>query len=227
MVSIKKKTDPRIGFIGLTAEQETLFEECFKQFRIQAAAVTGEVTQQLHRERFEGIVLPIGENTEAILHAARNSPSNKRVMIFAICQNSKEAVPYARYGINAVFEEPLSRQAVVKVVRATYLLIVNEYRKYLRIPIVLPVQLETGGAVLVGSSCELSAGGMSMMIPSRAEVRDGEDCTVSFNLPDSPLLCMTAAICWVHSGVLGLKFAEDQAGRDHVKKWIDDYLGLK
>ena len=41
-------------------------------------------------------------------------------------------------------DEPLDRQSVLKVVRATHLLVIHELRRYVRIPVVSQVEIDTG-----------------------------------------------------------------------------------
>jgi PilZ domain len=227
-LSTKRKFEPKIGLIGLGPKEKELFEDCFKQFRLQTVPVSGNVGLQLQREKFEGIVLPISENAEEILRAARKSPSNRRLMIFTVCKSTKDVLPYTQYGINATFEEPLDRQVVLRMVKSTYLLILDEFRKYLRIPIVLQVRLETDAKAHTGSSCELSGGGMSMVIPS-ARFHLEEECTVTFSLPELQAVHLHASVCWIRESAhaLGVRFSERQEGCNYVKKWIDEYLGIK
>ena len=114
---------------------------------------------------------------------------------------------------NATFEEPLDRQAILRRIKSTYLLILNEFRKYLRIPIVLQVQLETDAKAHTGSSCELSGGGMSMVIPS-ARFHLGETCTVTFSLPEAQSVHLHASVCWIRESAHTLEcgFLKDRKG---------------
>lgn len=219
---------PKVGLVGLSHPQEKLFEECFKQFGIQTATLRMEDAPRLEREKFEGIVLSSGGAAEEILQAARHSSSNHRLMIFAVCKHTKDVLSYAQYGINVTIAEPLERQEVLKAVRSTYLLIVNEYRRYLRIPMVVPVGLLIGTNVYKGSTCEISGGGMSMLIPS-ARVHLDQACTVSFTLSGLQTLHLEASVRWIRetAQVVGVKFFQGQAGCAHVKKWVDEYLGIK
>jgi len=224
----KRKFDPKIGMIGLPWEQQGLFEDCFKQFRIQTRSISGAIGLQLQQEKFDGIVLAMSANAAEVLRTARTSPSNRRLLIFAVCKNRKDVLPYTQYGINATLEEPLDRQAVLKLVKATHPLILNEFRKYIRIPIVLQVQVGTEVTNHSGSSCELSAGGMSMVIPS-TRLHIGEACSLTFSLPALATVHMNARVCWIRESghTLGMKFSEGQEGCHQVKKWIDEYLGIK
>jgi hypothetical protein len=214
--------------VGLSPAQEGIFEDCLKRFNIKTVSLSSQPVLALQKEKFEGLVLPINENAGDILKAARTSTSNKRLMIFGLCQQVKDILPYALYGINVTLEEPLDHTSVLKAVNATHLLILNEFRRYLRVPVVLPVHVLTGARTDSGFSLELSAGGMSMLIPN-AQFRDTEACTVSFSLPQSPVLRLRTRVSWTRDSgnLLGVKFADGQDECHHVKKWIDEYLGMK
>src|SRR5258708_32556242 len=67
------------------------------------------------------------------------------MVIYGLARNTQEALRHSAYGINAVLNEPLERQSVLRVVRSTYLLVVHELRRYVRIPVVTEISVDTGG----------------------------------------------------------------------------------
>ncbi|HET9743325.1 MAG TPA: PilZ domain-containing protein [Terriglobales bacterium] len=174
------------------------------------------------------MAVAINGNASNILQIIRSSPSNQRVLIYAVCDSSKDIFPHSRFGINATFERPLDRQNVLKLFRATRLLILNEFRRYLRIPIVLPVKLEGEGKTFEASSCELSGGGMSLSM-AHASLKQGDRVTASFNLPHSKNLNMPAQVCWKKEGekTIGVRFDETAPGRAQIRRWIDDFLEIR
>lgn len=236
ILSTSRKFDPKIAFINLSPAQERILQECFAQFRIQSVSISDDAVARLQKQKFEGIVLPIGEDTEGILRSTRNSPINKRLMIFALCKDPRrEVAPYSRYGINATLLEPLDRREVHRILKSIHLLILNEFRRYFRIPLVLEVRLEAENRAYEGSSCEVSGGGMSMVIES-AKFQVNQECVVSFSLPQSSAsrpqssaVDLRATVCWTkeRKNMVGTKFHLEQEGRVVVRKWIDDYLGIK
>ena len=100
---------------------------------------------------------------DKILKAARSSPSNRRLVIYGIARNTQEALRYSSYGINAVLDEPLDRQSVLKIVRATHLLVIHELRRYVRVPLAAQAEVDTGsrGNAQV-TTVEVSSGGISV-----------------------------------------------------------------
>ena len=164
-----RKAVATVALIGLDAAASAILKDCFKQFGIETVNVGDDAIQRLKREKFEACVLRLNEpGTEAILEAARTSASNLRIVVYGICKNSQEALRFSRYGINALLTDPVERQSALRSVRATHLLVINELRRYVRIPIVTEVVLTMQGRKHAATSMEVSAGGMSLKTQFRA-----------------------------------------------------------
>jgi PilZ domain len=216
--------------IGLSKDESRVFSDCCRQFDFQAVEIEQGARDRLQREKFEGVAVGLGDHGEETLESIRKSKSNQRVLIFAVCDQLRDAYPHARFGINATFERPLEKSTVLKLLKAARLLILNEFRRYLRIPIVLPVILETDTTKIKAASCELSGGGMSITVPATAgKSRSGDRVSVSFTLPDSPPSKMPAQVCWNKEAekMIGVRFDETAPDRVQVKRWIDDFLGIR
>ena len=56
---------------------------------------------------------------------------------------------YSKYGINAMFNEPLERPAALKLIRATRMLVLHEFRRYVRIPVMTEVCIVGDGRKIV------------------------------------------------------------------------------
>lgn len=221
-----KKVVATVALIGLDEASSGVLRECFKQFGIRAVAVGEDAIQRLKREKFEACVLRLQEaGAEAILEAARNSPSNRRIVVYGICRNAQEALRLSRYGINAILTEPVERPSALRVVRATHLLVINELRRYVRIPIFTEITITVQGRKHTATSMEVSAGGMSLKTQFRAAPPTAVE--MEFTLPDTQHLAVGASVCWQREpDLLGVRFEAGDQRRLAVKKWIDDYLGL-
>ena len=81
--------------------------------------------------------------------------------------------------------EPLERSAATKLVRATRPLVLHEFRRYARIPLMTEVSVVAGDTTrFVVSSQEISSGGMSlywMSTPYRDELGDWRSEDAVFN----------------------------------------------
>ena len=221
------KVSAKLASVGVEQTTNTFLQDCFKQFGVTLVPVGENFSEALGRQKFEACVLRLYDSqAEKILSAARNSSSNKRMVIYGIARNTVEALRFSSFGINAIFDEPLERQGVLRVVRATHLLVIHELRRYVRIPVVTETTVDTGGKAVVGASQEVSAGGMSLRsstpIPSQDNIR------VTFTLPGEKPVRVRAQVCWSRpaDNLYGLRFDNTDDGRIAVKTWIDRYLEL-
>src|SRR5689334_7636666 len=164
VAAIPGKIAARTASIHIDPACNAFLADCFRQFGISIVPIEGDPVAVLNRQKFEACVLRLYDpDADRILKAARSSSSNRRMVIYGIARNTQEALRYSNYGINAVLDEPLDRQSVLKIVRATHLLVIHELRRYVRIPVVsqAEVELNSRGTAQV-TTVEVSSGGMSV-----------------------------------------------------------------
>lgn len=219
-----KKAAARIAMVDLKEGSHTILSDCFKQFGIESVTVNGNAADRLRKEKFEACVVKLGPGAQAVMEAVRTSPSNSRMVIYGLGGSAQEAMRYSKYGINAIFQEPVERSAALKLVRATNMLVLHEFRRYVRIPVVTEVAVQVSeGGKFTATSMEVSSGGMS--IKSAEEVRPGLQVEVSFALLTLPRIWVRGSVTWKkpkHS--FGVRFDISDERRRKLKEWIDAYL---
>ena len=202
--------------------------DCFKQFGIHIVALPGDPVTQLQTRKFEACLLRLYDpDAEKILGAARNSSSNSRLVVYGIARSAREALRHSAYGVNAVLDEPLDRPSVMKVVRSTHLLVMNELRRYVRVPLTSRAQIETPRGNAPVSTIEISSGGLS--VRSSTALAAAGAVRVALTLPRLNPLVLRAFICWERQGqekIYGLKFDPTDLGRMKIRGWIDQYLDI-
>jgi Tfp pilus assembly protein PilZ len=156
------------------------------------------------------------------MEAARSSPSNSRCVIYGLGGNAQEAMRYSKYGINAMFNEPLERPAALKLIRATRMLVLHEFRRYVRIPVLTEVSIVGDGRRISATSIEMSTGGMS--VKSSEDFSIGANVEVSFSLMTLPRVNLKGVVSWCKPKSLGVRFDSADDRRQKVKIWIDSYL---
>ena len=220
-----KKGSVRAALVGLDESAADILQDCFKQFGIQTIALEGDAPQRLHKEKFEACVVKLGNGAETILQAVRNSPSNSRIVIYGVGKLN-QLVSVSKYGVNSVFTEPIGRNNALKIVRATHLLVVHEFRRYVRIPVAIEVRVEMEGRRFTCTSQEISAGGMSLK--STEKVPMGHSLEVAFDLPGMPQVRSRGTVCWLHpdDSLIGVRFDGQDERRLAVKQWIENYLEI-
>src|SRR5215467_13023403 len=163
VAAIPGKITARTASVHIDSACNSFLGDCFRQFGISIVPLEGDPTAVFQRQKFEACVLRLYDpDADRILKAARNSPSNRRMVLYGIARNTAEALRYSAYGINAVLDEPLDRQSVLKVVRATHLLVIHELRRYVRVPVVSQAEVEINSRNTQITTVEVSSGGMSV-----------------------------------------------------------------
>lgn len=212
----------RIALVGLGDPARGLLSEGFRQFGIEPVVMTDSAPERLRKEKFEACVLSLTSGASDVMEAARSSRSNSRCVLYGLGGNAQEAMRYSKFGINAMFHEPLERPAALKLIRATRMLVLHEFRRYVRIPVMTEVSLIGDGRRVAASSIEMSSGGMS--IQSHEDFSIGTNVEVSFSLMTLPRLIVRANVSWRKLKSLGVRFDPNDDRRHKLKVWIDSYL---
>ena len=220
---MSKPVTATTALIGVDSPTASLLRDCFRQFGISTVVLERKDARRLTREKFEACVLALDEHAGEVLELARTSASNSRIVVYGIAAGPQDAMRWARYGINVVLDAPVDRQNALRVVRATHLLVLHELRRYVRVPVVSKVTIETGKATVVGSTVEVSAGGMSVR---GAGLELNNDVTVTFDLPGHLGITTRGKVCWVRAQdeMIGIRFDVSDSRRLRVKDWIEEYL---
>jgi hypothetical protein len=220
-----RKALARVALVDVKESARTVLSECFRQFGIETVVMSDTAADRLKREKFEACVVRLCPETEPILEAARTSPSNNRMVIYGMGGTIQDAMKYSRYGINAVFNEPIERPSALKLVRATQMLVLHEFRRYVRIPVITEVSLALAdGARFSASSQEISSGGMSLR--SGQDISPGQPVEISFALLTLPRIWVRSTVSWRMPGnkTFGIRFDAQDERRQRVKEWIESYL---
>ena len=220
-----KKSAARVALVELRESSRTLLAECFRQFGIETVVMSANASERMHKEKFEACVLPLGNGSEAVMESARKSPSNSRCVIYGVGGNAQEAMRYSKYGINAFFQEPLERPAALKLVRSTHMLVLHEFRRYVRIPVMTEVSvISSDSRRFSASSMEMSSGGMSLK--STEDIGSGTNVDVSFSLMTLPRVWVRGVVTWRKAKSFGVRFDPTDERRHKIKQWIDSYLEI-
>ncbi|HEV2468188.1 MAG TPA: PilZ domain-containing protein [Candidatus Sulfotelmatobacter sp.] len=217
-----RKTAARAALVGFNEPHRALLNECFRQFGIDTVPVTSNPAERIRKEKFEACVLPLATEAEEVMEAARSSRSNSRCVIYGVGGSAQEAMRFSKYGINAMFHVPLERPAMLKLVRATRMLVQHEFRRYVRIPIITEVSVVGDNKRVSATSIEMSSGGMS--IKSAEDFSVGASVEVSFALMTLPRVYVKGVISWNKPKSIGVRFDAADQRRMKIKTWIDSYL---
>jgi hypothetical protein len=201
-----------------------MMTECFRQFGIETVPIPRKQADRLRREKLEACVLPLGESAGDVIELARGSASNSRMVIFGLGGTAQDAMRYSKLCINAIFHEPLERSAAMKLVRSTQMLVLHEFRRYVRIPVMTEVGIVMGDSGrITATSQEISSGGMSLKGTHVPE--PGSQVEVSFSLLTLPRVWVRGQVTWRKPDKsFGIRFDSTDERRQRLKEWIVAYL---
>jgi PilZ domain len=192
-ISASRKTTALVALIDAREPSCSILTDCFRQFGMETAVVTTDVSNHLKKRKFDACVVKLGATAEPLLQTVRTSASNGHMVIYGLGGSVQEAMRFSRYGINAVFDEPLERSAALKLVRATRMLVLHEFRRYVRIPVITEVSVVTAeNRQLTATSHEISSGGMSLR--SAEPLSSGQAVEISFALLTLPRIWVRGAV---------------------------------
>jgi hypothetical protein len=219
-----RKAAARVALFDLPAASAQLVTECFRQYAIETVLIPAPELERLRREKFEACVLPLGENARSIIELARSSASNSRIIIYGLGGTAQDAMQYSKLCLNAVFHEPLERSAAMKLVRSTRMLVLHEFRRYVRIPVMTEVGIvTTDGTRFTATSQEISSGGMSLKGHHVPE--PGSQVEVSFSLLTLPRVWVRGQVTWKKpNNSFGVRFDSTDERKQRLKEWITGYL---
>ena len=220
-----KKAAARAALVDMKDSARVILADCFRQFGIECIPVNGSAAQRLKKEKYEACVVKLGPEAEAVMEAVRTSPSNSRMVIYGVGGSVQDAMKFSRYGINAVFNEPLERQSALKLVRGTQMLVLHEFRRYVRIPVITEISITMAdNRKVIATSQEISSGGMSLRCDDA--VAPGQALELSFALLTLPRTWVRGTVSWRNpkSHRFGVRFDLQDERRQKIKQWIEGYL---
>jgi hypothetical protein len=222
-----QKPAARAVLFGLEPGTADVIRDCFRQFKVETVLESDCSGQRLERERFEACVVALDDPRAAgLIETARKSRSNQRILVYGLASSTAQALSYSKHGVNALIPVPVNRAAALKVVRACHLLVVNELRRYARVPIVISVRIETEERSFDAATIEVSAGGMSVRT-DRSLLRTSAP-VLTFTPPGANEIKVRGLVAWMNAQEqrLGLRFDPGDPRRSAVKAWVDGYLQI-
>ena len=222
---LSNKFAPKVALFQLDETISDTLTKAFAQCGIQTVAVAQDFPHRLTKEQFQGCVLRLDDDAPAVLDNVRSSRSNHRMIVYGIVSKDLDVRRFSKYCINAILDSRVDRSAALQVARSTCALLLHELRRYVRIPLVVEVMVESGSENVSGTSREISGGGISIAFPKPARI-EGK-VRLGFSLPDKPPINIAAAMCWNNGSQIGFQFQDADPGRYIVKDWINSFLGLE
>jgi CheY-like chemotaxis protein len=192
------------------------------------AAATGK----LCHSKFEAVVVDFKNRADALelLKTSRQMTSHKAAVVVAILNNNDEMPSAFRAGASFVLVKPLSPTVLMRTLRISYPLMVNEKRRSFRCPVQVQVYVTAGAQPeIIATSVNISEVGIALA--NAPGLQAGDRVALRLTLPHTPAGAkINAEVCWSNpAGSAGLEFIQVPAPvKEQLVSWLaarlEEYL---
>jgi CheY-like chemotaxis protein len=185
-------------------------------------------TRKLCHAKYEAIVVDFKETAAALelLKKSRVMTSHKAAVVIAILNGNDEMPSAFRAGASFVLVKPIPPAVLVRTLKVSYPLMVNERRRYFRCPVRIQVQISGGSHPdFMATSVNISELGIALTNSPTLQV--GDRVVLQLTLPGPPVSAkITAEVCWSdNEGNAGLEFVQVPAVvKEQLKSWLSGRL---
>lgn len=172
----------------------------------EGCADTAMAARLINRRKFEAIVvdLTLGKPAFDVFERIQCSPSNHTSVTVGLVDSSSQTglMVHPKF----VMQKPLSDDLIERTVRAALGLIIRDFRRYFRFPVLVPVVVHIeDGVEFACETLNISENGLAISIP--VTLRSGLKVRVGFRLPDEDNgFDIEAEVCWFANGRAGMQF---------------------
>src|ERR1700685_3814651 len=186
----KKGPPPTIGVRVLLVSGDiqvidTLCESMGKMsMHVDICSDFASAAYKLCHPKFEALVVDFKNRTEALdlLKKLRQMTSHKASVVLAVLNCNEEMPSAFRAGASFVLVKPLSPAVLMRTLRVSYPLMVNEKRRSFRCPVQIPVYVSMGSKPeVISTSVNISEVGIALTrLP---ELQPGDRIALRMTLP--------------------------------------------
>ena len=197
----------------VSAEIQTIDTLCYYMgklaMHVDVCSDFTSATRKLCHAKYEAIVVDFKDAAAALelLKKSREMTSHKAAVVIAILNANDEMPSAFRAGASFVLVKPISPTVLMRTLKVSYPLMVNERRRYFRCPVRTPVHVFVGTRPdFIATSLNISELGIALTNSPALQV--GETVVLRLTLPDPDVSAkISAEVCWRdEAGSAGLQF---------------------
>jgi DNA-binding response OmpR family regulator len=135
-------------------------------------AAADDAVARLQATKFDAVMVDCVEVEDGVevLRTVRASAPNRRAIVFAIVDGDSTPRERAEMGANFVLERPISPDLLSRSLRAARNLMLQERRRYFRVPASFNMALISGHNEVRGNVTNVSSGGLAFQLERKIEV---------------------------------------------------------
>ena len=223
-----------LGIRGLlvSADIQTIDTLCYYMgklaLHVDVCSDFTSATRKLCHSKYETIVVDFKETAAALelLKKSREMTSHKAAVVIAILNGNDEMPSAFRAGASFILVKPISPTLLVRTLKVSYPLMVNERRRYFRCPVQIPVYLSfISRPDFMATSVNISELGIAL--GNSPAMKVGDRVVLRLTLPDPAVSAkISAEVCWRDdAGAAGLEFVQVPVlVREQLVSWLSARL---
>jgi len=188
-----------------------LMEEVFISLKADVCPVNDsqQAAVLVNREKFDGIFLDLempNLHGFELAQKVRKSSWNKSTPIVIVTGRENRDTMHQSFLVGATFylQKPVDRQKLTGLFRTIRGTLIENRRRYTRVPLQTSVTCTQESRVLRGQTWNLSQGGMQV---DAGSLVPGETVRVSFQIPNSPdIIEAVGTVVWAKTERQGIQF---------------------
>ena len=192
---------------------------------VRALSSSQEADALVNREKFDGIFLDLempGLDGFQLAEKVRNSSWNKTTPIVIVTgRDQRDTMRHSfRTGATFFLQKPVDRQIVTRLFQAVRGAMLENRRRYSRVPLQTELTCVVDGRTLRGRTWNLSKGGMQVEVDS---LTVNGSVRLSFKLPNhGNVIDVLGTIVWVKHGRQGVRFTKVAPNiQDQIERFIE------
>jgi hypothetical protein len=199
--------------------------EAWRNYGIQVKVVPYDGIAS-SKEQINAFIVRLDHSARGVLQRIRGDERHHQTLIYALGDES-DVMTLAEFEISVLMPD-LTEESAIEAIQNTYQLLLNQMRKYARIPMVIPVKVVAGAFAMNAVSRNISAGGirLSLVEPEDAELVALQPDTVSqvsFEAPNAARFHLPSTLIRKSKHSIGFQFVSSP-DKEELKTWLDKYL---
>ncbi len=215
-----------VAAIGIEPSSLEVLKTSWKMFGIDVHLVPYEGPASLMGETINAFIVRLDAGARPLLQKIRAFEKYQHTLIYGVGRDAVIA-ELAEFEISVLMPD-LSEESVVPAIQNTYQLLLNQMRRYARIPMVLPVKVTAGAFTMDAVSSNISAGGIRVCLTEPAEaqmmaLRDDGISQITFQAPHAARFHLPSTLVRKSKNSVGFEF-QVSPDQQELKHWLDSHL---
>ncbi len=210
--------------VSRDSQVQTPVAKVFTDIDLRVREDTLGALELISRSHFDAFVIDCDgmRRGTGIIVAVRNSPSNRRAVIFSIVTAKTPVATAMECGSNFVLGKPVDAERLSTYFDSSLHKMETEHRRYFRYQLTLDAKVENrDGRVLPAQILNVSERGVALRRLDGAQLHGS--ATIRFVPPNGgkKLITAVAIVCWSREPIFGMKlFGMDEESRSAYTEWL-------